>query len=106
MNERPLAFVHMVEGQTGGPRDWPAGEIEALRDAVTAPYIANNGYSREMALAAVASGTAAAVAFGKAFIANPDLPARLAADAALNPLRPELLYGGGAAGYTDYPFLG
>lgn len=105
LNARPLAFVHMVEGQTGGPRDWPAGALEALRDAVTAPYIANNGYTRALALETVAAGKAEAVAFGKAFIANPDLPARLAADAELNPLRATLLYGGGAEGYTDYPFL-
>lgn len=105
LNARPLAFVHMVEGQTGGARDWPEGALEALRSAIKAPYIANNGYSREMAIEAVASGTAAAVAFGRPFIANPDLPARLAANSPLNPLRPELLYGGGPEGYTDYPSL-
>ncbi|MBZ4022226.1 alkene reductase [Rhodobacter sp. TJ_12] len=106
LNDRPLAFVHMVEGQTGGPRDWPEGELEMLRALVAAPYIANNGYSREMALDAVSSGAATAVAFGKAFIANPDLPARLERDAPLNPPKAELFYGGGAEGYTDYPTLG
>jgi N-ethylmaleimide reductase len=105
LNKRPLAFVHMVEGATGGAREWPEGALEALRDQISAPYIANNGYTREMALEAVAAGTADAVAFGRPFIANPDLPARLAANAALNPLRPEFLYGGGAEGYTDYPTL-
>lgn len=105
LNDRPLAYVHMVEGQTGGPRDWPAGALEALRDAIRAPYIANNGYERDSAIAAVATGTAAAVAFGKPFIANPDLVARLQRDAAWNPLRLALMYGGGAEGYTDYPFL-
>ncbi|MFD2175079.1 alkene reductase [Rhodobacter lacus] len=106
LNARPLAFVHMVEGQTGGPRDWPAGALEALRERIAAPYVANNGYDRASALAVVAEGKAAAVAFGRPFIANPDLPARLEAGADLNPLRPELLYGGGAEGYTDYPALG
>lgn len=105
LNARPLAFVHMVEGATGGPRDWPAGALEGLRDRITAPYIANNGYTRAMALEAVASGTADAVAFGRPFIANPDLPERLERDAPLSPVRAELLYGGGAAGYTDYPTL-
>ncbi|WP_444464929.1 alkene reductase [Rhodobacter capsulatus] len=105
LNDRPLAYVHMVEGQTGGPRDWPAGELEALRDAIRAPYIANNGYERDSAMAAVATGTAAAVAFGKPFIANPDLVARLERNAEWNPLRLALMYGGGAEGYTDYPFL-
>jgi len=105
LNARPLAFVHMVEGATGGPRDWPTGALESLRNRIAAPYIANNGYNRAMALEAIAGGTADAVAFGRAFIANPDLPARLMRDAPLNPLRPALLYGGGAEGYTDYPAL-
>jgi len=105
LNDRPLAYVHMVEGQTGGPRDWPAGELEALRAAIRAPYIANNGYDRASALAAVAAGAATAVAFGKPFIANPDLVARLKKGAEWNPLRLALMYGGGAEGYTDYPFL-
>lgn len=105
LNAHDLAFVHVVEGQTGGARDWPAGGIEAFRAALKAPYIANNGYTRDTAVSAVATGAAYAVAFGKAFIANPDLPARLKADAPLNPPRQALFYGGGAEGYTDYPTL-
>jgi N-ethylmaleimide reductase len=58
-----------------------------------------------MALDAVASGRADAVAFGKAFIANPDLGRRLREGAVLNALDTARLYGGGAAGYTDYPAL-
>ena len=58
-----------------------------------------------MALATLASGEADLVAFGKAFIANPDLGRRLREDAALNPLDASTLYGGGAKGYTDYPVL-
>ena len=46
-----------------------------------------------------------AVAFGRDFIANPDLVARLQQGALLNPQRPETFYGGGAEGYTDYPFM-
>jgi N-ethylmaleimide reductase len=46
-----------------------------------------------------------AVAFGRDYIANPDLVARLQKKAALNPQRPESFYGGGAEGYTDYPSL-
>ncbi|MBN2740173.1 MAG: alkene reductase [Rhodobacteraceae bacterium] len=105
LNTQDLAFVHLIEGQTGGARDWPEGAIETLRDRITAPYIANNGYSHEMAEAALAEG-AAAVAFGRLFIANPDLPQRFKTGAALNPLDGDHLYGGGAEGYTDYPTLG
>jgi len=65
----------------------------------------NNGYSRAMALDAVASGAADLVAFGKPFISNPDLGARLRTDAPWQPLVQATLYGGGAAGYTDYPTL-
>ncbi|WP_417807028.1 alkene reductase [Thioclava sp.] len=104
LNTQDLAFVHLIEGQTGGPRDYPEGAIEALRTRITAPYIANNGYSHEMAEAALADG-AAAVAFGRLFIANPDLPQRFKAGADLNPLDGDHLYGGGAEGYTDYPAL-
>ena len=68
-------------------------------------YIANEQLTRESADALIESGKADAVAFGKQFIANPDLPRRLKENAPLNPARPELFYGGGAKGYTDYPAL-
>ena len=105
-----LAFIHVVEGATGGPRDIAPFDYEALRQRYKGvhpdgAWVLNNGYSREMALDAVASGRADAVAFGKAFISNPDLVARLRADAPLAPLVRETLYGGGAQGYTDYPAL-
>ncbi len=105
LNAAGVAFLHMVEGQTGGPREWPAGALEALRDRFKGAYIANNGYTRASAVAAVASGKVDLVAFGKLYISNPDLAERLAADAPLNPLPTEGLYGGGAKGYTDYPAL-
>jgi N-ethylmaleimide reductase len=105
-----LAFLHIIEGQTGGARDLSSKGVKpfdyaALRAIYGGPWLVNNGYSRAMAIAAVASGAADAVAFGKAFIANPDLVRRLREDAPLNPLVQATLYGGGAAGYTDYPAL-
>ena len=105
LNEAGVAFLHMVEGQTGGPRDWPAGAIETLRDRFDGAYMANNGYTRDTAVAAVAGGKVDLVAFGKLYISNPDLAERLAADAPLNPLPTDGLYGGGREGYTDYPAL-
>ncbi|MGP3696474.1 alkene reductase [Rhodobacter sp. NSM] len=105
LNRHGLAFLHMVEGQTGGPRDWPEGALETLRGRFHGTYIANNGYGRDLAVAAVASGKADMVAFGKLYISNPDLAERLAAGAPLAPLPTEGLYGGGAQGYTDYPAL-
>ncbi|WP_306519398.1 alkene reductase [Rheinheimera sp.] len=67
--------------------------------------IANEGFNKAQANAWLAEGKADAVAFGIPFIANPDLPARLQQDAALNTPRKELFYAQGAEGYTDYPVL-
>ena len=100
-----LAFVHVVEGATGGPRDNAPFDYAALRKAIAAPWMVNNGYTRQMALDVVAEGGADLVAFGKAFIANPDLGRRLREDAPMNELKTATLYGGGAEGYTDYPTL-
>jgi N-ethylmaleimide reductase len=100
-----LAFLHVIEGQTGGPRDVAPFDYAALRQRFAGAWMVNNGYTRAMALEAVGSGAADLVAFGKAFIANPDLGRRLREDAPLNPLDMKTLYGGGAAGYTDYPAL-
>jgi len=77
----------------------------ALKEAFGGPYIANERFTKATANAALAAGTADAVAFGIPFIANPDLVARLAADAPLNEPRPEGFYGKGAEGYLDYPTL-
>ncbi len=106
-----LAFLHLVEGQTGGPRDLSDKGVKpfdyaALRQIYGGPWMVDHGYDRLMALAAVASGAADLVAFGKPFISNPDLTRRLREGAPLNRLEPAMLYGGGAAGYTDYPGWG
>ncbi|MGO9771138.1 MAG: alkene reductase, partial [Roseiarcus sp.] len=65
-------------------------------------YIANNGYTRELADAAIASGAADLVAFGRPFIANPDLVERFKKSAPLAEPDPATFYGGEAHGYTDY----
>ena len=100
-----MAFLHVIEGQTGGPRDVAPFDYAALRRRFSGAWMVNNGYTRAMAMQAVASGAADLVAFGRAFIANPDLGRRLREDAPLNKLDAARLYGGGAAGYTDYPAL-
>ncbi len=100
-----LAFLHVIEGQTGGPRDVAPFDYAALRERFKGPYIANNGYTREMALAAVAEGKVDAVAFGRSFISNPDLVRRLRLNAPLQKANSATMYGGGAEGYTDYPAL-
>ncbi len=103
-----LAYLHLIEGETGGPRQpegAPPVDYAALRRAFPGPWMVNNGYTRELALTAVADGRADLVAFGRPFISNPDLVRRLREDAPLNELRADRLYGGGAEGYTDYPAL-
>ena len=100
-----LAYLHVVEGATGGARDIAPFDYTALRRRFNGAWMVNNGYSRRMALDVVASGNADLVAFGKPFIANPDLTRRLGEDAPLNTPNNATFYGGGAAGYTDYPVL-
>src|SRR5512147_2810513 len=105
-----LAYLHLIEGATGGPRDVAPFDYEALRRVYKAAHpggawMVNNGYDRAMALDVVARGAADLVAFGKPFIANPDLVRRLRENAPLNEPKRETFYGGGAAGYTDYPAL-
>ena len=105
-----LAFLHVVEGQTGGARDFAPFDFGALRKRFKqghpqGAWIVNNGYDRAMATAAVADGAADMVAFGRPFIANPDLVRRLRENAPLNTPQRETFYGGDARGYTDYPTL-
>ena len=102
-----LAYLHVIEGETGGTRtpEGKAFDYEALHRSYPGAWMVNNGYSRELAVETVASGTADLVAFGRPFISTPDLVRRLHEDKPLNELRANLLYGGGAEGYTDYPAL-
>jgi len=100
-----LAYLHAVEGAIHSDSGVPAFDIQAMRRLFGGPYIANGGYTRERAIQAVSDGAADLVSFGELFLANPDLPERLKANAPLNTPDPATFYGGGAAGYTDYPAL-
>jgi N-ethylmaleimide reductase len=101
-----LAFIEVVEGATGGPRDVAPFDYAALRRRFAGAWIVNNGYQRQMAMDVVASGGADLVSFGRPYIGNPDLARRLREDAPLAAFDRKTLYGGGAPGYTDYPALG
>jgi N-ethylmaleimide reductase len=105
LSERGLAYIHVVEGATGGPRDVGAFDFAALRAAFSGAYIANNGYSRQMAVEALAENRADLIAFGRLFLANPDLVERFRRNADLNEPDKTTFYGGGPKGYTDYPTL-
>jgi len=101
-----LVYVHAIEGVTQGPRDLRGFDFHALRKTFRNAWMVNNGYTREMAIEAIASGYADLVAFGRLFIANPDLVERFKdAEPKLNELDQANMFGGEAKGYTDYPTL-
>ena len=106
-----LAYIHVIEGSTGGARelaDQPFDYVAlkaAYRDAGgNGAWMVNNGYDLELADHAVSNG-ADLIAFGRPFIANPDLVERLRTKAELNPQDRATFYGGTEKGYIDYPTL-
>ena len=106
LEKRHPVYIHVVEGATGGPRDVaPDFFFEELRKRYSGAWMVNNGYDLALANSVLADGKADLVAFGKPFIANPDLVERLRRDAPLNEVDRDTLYGGGAKGYVDYPTL-
>ncbi|WP_267347057.1 alkene reductase [Sphingomonas sp. GM_Shp_2] len=107
LNRFGLAYLHFVEGVTGVDRDAVSGiDLDALRSEFEGPYIGNNGYDLDLALARRAAGKVDAVAFGRPFIGNPDLVERLRTGADLVDAPKDAYYGGGAKGYTDWPMAG
>ena len=105
LNRFGLAYLHVVERDFSGREPEPTFDRRKLRAAFIGPYIANGGYDRLRAGWALGSGAADLVAFGKLFIANPDLPERFARNTELSEPDPATFYGGDARGYTDYPAL-
>jgi N-ethylmaleimide reductase len=102
LNRLRLAFLDLVEGQAV---EGPVLNAQHFRKSWKQVLIANRGYDQALANALLASGGADAVAFGVAFLANPDLPERFRRGASLNDPDRSTFYGGGETGYTDYPFL-
>lgn len=105
LNPFGLAYLHVVEGVTGVSREDSGVDFAALRRAFKGPYMANNLYTRDLAAEALSGGRADLVAFGRPFIANPDLVERLRLNAPLNTPDPSTFFGGGREGYLDYPTL-
>jgi 2,4-dienoyl-CoA reductase-like NADH-dependent reductase (Old Yellow Enzyme family) len=99
LGRRRIAFL-MARESAAAPRLGPA-----LKAAFGGVYIANEGFSETTAQALLEAGEADAVAFGKLFIANPDLVHRFAGQLPLAPWNDATFYTQGAAGYTDYPSL-
>lgn len=107
LNSYGLGYLHVVETaqNSKGSREEDLAMSAHLRTLWKGLYVANGGYDGLRGESALASGHADAVAYGRAFLANPDLPRRLQLGAALNEPDPTSFYGGDAAGYTSYPAL-
>ncbi|WP_428488296.1 alkene reductase [Rhodopila sp.] len=107
LSEFGLAYLHLVEGTTIGPRDVPQGiDLRALRRRFRGPYMANNGYTVQAGAAAIRQGNADLISFGRMYLANPDLVARIRQGGPFAPEAPkDTWYGGGREGYADWPAL-
>ena len=103
LNAFNLAYLHLMRADFFGLQK--ADVMSVAREKYKGVLIGNMGYSAEEAEAAIAAGKLDAVAFGTAFLANPDLPERIAAKAALNAPDSSTFYTPGAKGYTDYPAM-
>ena len=112
LGRRGLAYLHVIEPRADQNSDINALDPNApdaasrIKASFGGKVIAAGGFTRETAAAAIAAGTADVVAFGRLFIANPDLPERFRRGAKLNRYDRSTFYGGDARGYTDYPALG
>lgn len=106
LSEMGLIYLHVSEPGRG---DFKRGAVQypakKFRGVFKNTLIANGDYTRDTALTVLNAGDADLIAFGRPFIANPDLPERLFRDAPLNEPDESTFYGGDARGYTDYPFM-
>ena len=103
LNDYRLAYLHLMRGDFFGKQHGDV--VTPVRAAYRGVLIGNMGYKADEANAAIAAGKLDAVAFGTAFLANPDLPERIRRNAALNAPDPATFYTPGPHGYTDYPTL-
>lgn len=111
LSTRRLAYLHLIEPRASsiGLGDDAsidsANNVRLFRSTFSGPIITAGGYNAESASSTLAANLADAVAFGRMFIANPDLPERIRVGAPLNKFDRSTAYGGGSHGYTDYDYL-
>ena len=106
LSQLKLLYVHLLDHSAMGAPAVPDALKTALRSAFAGPFILAGGYDGASAEQALAANQADLIAFGRPFLANPDLVARLQANAALNAPDMSTFYTPGPKGYTDYPSLG
>src|SRR6202171_6206670 len=112
LNPLGLGYLHFIEPRSRGAaraevnhQNVPSAMV-LFRPIWNGVLISAGGFTGETAEAAIAAGHADAIAFGRIFISNPDLPRRLRHGYPLTPYNRATFYGGEAAGYTDYPAYG
>ena len=108
LRDRKIAYLHVIEPRVKGNTvvdELPPVAAANLKPIFRGPVIAAGGFDGREAEAVIRSGAVDLVAFGRHFIANPDLPRRLKEGLALNPYRRETFYYGGRNGYLDYPIF-
>jgi N-ethylmaleimide reductase len=112
LDARKIAYVHLIEGRASeaglgdGCREDALNNARLFRSLFAGPVISAAGYTPATAIEALERGTAEAIAFGRAYIANPDLFERIAQSRPLNAYDRSTFYGGDATGYLDYPVFG
>ncbi|MDU5425611.1 alkene reductase [Kluyvera cryocrescens] len=104
LSARSLSYVHLSDQKTLGEQAIPAGFIEKFRAAYSGPLIIAGGFDKPRAEAYLLEGKADLIAFGRPYIANPDLVERMVNNWPLNEVNRATMYGGDEKGYTDYPF--
>mgnify|MGYP003652837740 FL=1 len=106
LSKRGLAYLHLNEpNSAGGDITFPAGFREQMRERFSGSLIYCGNYDAESAETRISENSTDAVAFGRPYIANPDLPERFRVNAPLTEPNHETFYGGDEKGYTDYPFM-
>jgi N-ethylmaleimide reductase len=105
LNAIGLIYVHLVDHSSMGAPKVEFTTVQKIRQNFQKTLILSGGYTRQRAEEDLEKGIADLIAIGKAFLANPDLVARLEKNAELNSLSVDTLYTADAKGYTDYPFL-
>ena len=105
LGELGLAYLHLVDHSSMGAPALPEGVSERMKAAFGGPFVLVGGYDRDRADADLQAGRGDLVAFGRVYLANPDLVRRLREGAALNPPDLSTFYTPGPKGYTDYPTL-
>lgn len=107
LNDLPLSYVHIMNVPFPAEKfpHYPANAVEFFGPLSKHPVIANCGYTKESGEAELEKGIAKMISYGTLFLANPDLPERFAINAELNQPDRATMYGGGDAGFIDYPFI-